>query len=102
MIPEIAGNMGTFVIWYEDDVIIVQNRIDMISKGIFLMIIGAIIAVIAYRILENIKLNSIKNVVEKTTKKPFKGLFGKILGIIGVLMFYLGVLMLILRFAISR
>lgn len=74
----------------------------MISKGIFLMIIGAVIAVIAYRILENIKLNSTLNVEVKTVKKPFKGLFGKFLGVVGVLMFYLGVLLLILRYAISR
>ncbi|MEJ1223542.1 hypothetical protein [Sediminicola sp. 1XM1-17] len=74
----------------------------MISKGIFLMIIGAIIAVIAYRILEKIKLHSTTNVMEKPKKQRFKGLFGKFLGVVGVLTFYLGVLMLILRYAISR
>lgn len=73
----------------------------MIYKGIILMIVGAIIAIVAYKILENIKLNVSKNELEISKKPRIKGYFGKFLGLVGVLVFYLGVLMLILRYAIS-
>jgi hypothetical protein len=73
----------------------------MISKGIILMVLGAIIAVIAYKILENIKLNTTTNELGVSKKPVLKDYFGKFLGIIGVLVFYLGVLLLILRYAIS-
>ena len=73
----------------------------MITKGIILMILGAIMAVIAYKILENIKLNFSKNELKISKKPRLKGCFGKFLGLVGELVFYLGVLLLIVRYAIS-
>ena len=73
----------------------------MISKGIILIIVGAIMAIVAYRMLENIKYNSAQKELVVSKKPLFKEYFGKFLGLVGVLVFYLGVLLLILRYSIS-
>ncbi|MFT5941681.1 MAG: hypothetical protein ACI9AV_001699 [Sediminicola sp.] len=73
----------------------------MISKGIFLIIVGAIIAFIAYRMLEKNNSNMAINELGVSKKLRFKGYFGKFFGLVGVLVFYLGVLLLILRYSIS-
>lgn len=73
----------------------------MISKGVILMIVGVITVIIAYKMLENVKLNASKDGLEISKKPRFKGYFGKFLGLVGVLVFYLGVLLLILRYSIS-